>query len=193
MSLSGNSGRLTWVRLQQPQEHRYPVLQVLYGSFRHTLIHRTLTWTTSLTCVRHHSYACVYTRGGRAHRHRVSTHFLTWKNYQKFYLCSWRGSNLGLPRNMKHELCRFCFCVSVGSLCTASKQVRSLKNTRNQLFPSVSQPSQDIAQHTQSKHECLLFSLHVTVCEAETKKKIGTMSAILLYHDSECFELERKW
>ena len=25
---SGNSGRLTWVRLQQPQEQRYPVLQV---------------------------------------------------------------------------------------------------------------------------------------------------------------------
>ena len=33
LSLSGNSGRLTWVRLQQPQEQRYPVLQVHAGSF----------------------------------------------------------------------------------------------------------------------------------------------------------------
>ena len=29
-----NSGPLTWVRLQQPQEQRYPVLQVHAGSFR---------------------------------------------------------------------------------------------------------------------------------------------------------------
>ena len=35
------------------------------GSFsRVSVIHRTLTWTTgSLTCVRDHSCACVYTRG----------------------------------------------------------------------------------------------------------------------------------
>ena len=34
------------------------------GSFRVSVIHRTLTWTTgSLTCVRDHSYACVHTRG----------------------------------------------------------------------------------------------------------------------------------
>ena len=32
--------------------------------FTFSEIHRTLTWTTgSLTCVRDHSYACVYTRG----------------------------------------------------------------------------------------------------------------------------------
>ena len=31
LSLSGNSGRLTWVRLQQPQEQRNPVLQVHAG------------------------------------------------------------------------------------------------------------------------------------------------------------------
>ena len=98
LSLSGNSGRLTWVWLQQPQDKRYPVLQVrikkqqhcfipfgkfgptylgmaaaaaraallsptsVYaGSFRVFVIHRNLTWTTgSLTCVRDHSYACVY-------------------------------------------------------------------------------------------------------------------------------------
>ena len=35
LSLSGNLlGRLTWVRLQQLQEQRYPVLQVHAGSFR---------------------------------------------------------------------------------------------------------------------------------------------------------------
>ena len=34
------------------------------GSFRVYVVHRTLTWTTwSLTCVRDHSYAGVYTRG----------------------------------------------------------------------------------------------------------------------------------
>ena len=64
LSLSGNSGRLTWVRLQQPREQRYPALQVHAGSFRVSVIHRTLTWTPGcLTSVRDHSYACVYTRG----------------------------------------------------------------------------------------------------------------------------------
>ena len=64
LSLSGNSGCLTWVRLQQPQEQRYPVLQVHDGSFIVSVIHRTLTWTTgSLTCVCDLSCAFVYTRG----------------------------------------------------------------------------------------------------------------------------------
>ena len=43
LSLSGNTGLLTWVRLQQPQEERYPVLQVHDGSFRVSVIYRTLT------------------------------------------------------------------------------------------------------------------------------------------------------
>ena len=77
----GNSGRLTWVRLQQPQDQRYPVLQVYAGSFRASVIHRIhLTWTTgSLTCIRSHSYPCAYnyTHGGWAHRQLVSTTFLT--------------------------------------------------------------------------------------------------------------------
>ena len=46
-------------------ESRYPSiihLKVHDGSFRVSIIHRALTWTTrSLTCVRDHSYACVYT------------------------------------------------------------------------------------------------------------------------------------
>ena len=50
LPLSGNSGRLTWVRPQQPQEQRYPVLHVHAGSIRVSVIHRTLTWPTgSLT------------------------------------------------------------------------------------------------------------------------------------------------
>ena len=64
LSLSGNSGCLTWVRLQQEQERRYPVLQVRAGSFRVSVIHRTRTRTTlSLTYVRDHSCACVYIQG----------------------------------------------------------------------------------------------------------------------------------
>ena len=34
------------IRLQQPQEQRYPVLQVYAGSFHVSIIHWTLTWTT---------------------------------------------------------------------------------------------------------------------------------------------------
>ena len=34
------------------------------GSFRVSVIHHALTWTTgSLTCIRDHSFACVCTRG----------------------------------------------------------------------------------------------------------------------------------
>ena len=36
------------VRLQQPQEQRYPALQVHAGSIRVSVIHRTLTWTVIL-------------------------------------------------------------------------------------------------------------------------------------------------
>ena len=46
---------------------RYPTLinyKVHAGSFRVSIIHRTLTWTTgSLTCVRDHYYVCVCTLG----------------------------------------------------------------------------------------------------------------------------------
>ena len=59
----GNPGRFTQ-RKPAATESRYPSLRA--GSFRLSIIHRTLTWTwttRSLTCVRDHSYACVYTRG----------------------------------------------------------------------------------------------------------------------------------
>ena len=58
--------------------------------------------TGSLTCVRD-SYGCIYhymnmiyTHWGWAHRQQlqVSTTFLTQKNSQKFFLCSWWGWNL---------------------------------------------------------------------------------------------------
>ena len=71
-------------------ESRYPSLVINYkvhaGSLRGSVIHRTLTWTTgSSTCVRDHSYACVYTRGlGIPYRQRVSTTFLTRKKSHKF-------------------------------------------------------------------------------------------------------------
>ena len=64
LSLPGNSGRLAWVRLQQPQEQRYGILQVHAWSFRFSVIHGTLALTTgSLACVRDHSCACVFTLG----------------------------------------------------------------------------------------------------------------------------------
>ena len=47
-------------------ESRYPTLSnfnVHAGSFRVSIIHRTLRTTGSLTCVRDHFHACVYTRG----------------------------------------------------------------------------------------------------------------------------------
>ena len=63
----------------------YPsVSKVNAGSFRVSVIHRTMTWTTgSLTCVRDHSYACAYTRG-LGTQTAVSTTFLT----DKLTICS---------------------------------------------------------------------------------------------------------
>ena len=81
LSLSGNLGHLTCERLQQPQEQRHPVLHMHAGSFRVSVIHRTLTWSTgSLMCVRDHSYACVHTDSESA---------------QHFFLCFWWVLNLG--------------------------------------------------------------------------------------------------
>ena len=56
--------------------------------FRVSVIHRTLTWTTgSLTCVGHHSYACVlHVQGGWVHRQRVNIAFCRLgKTLTKFY------------------------------------------------------------------------------------------------------------
>ena len=62
LALSGKSGHLIRVRLQQLQEQRYSVLQVYAGSVssKTSVIHRTLTWTAGYsTCVRDHSYECM--------------------------------------------------------------------------------------------------------------------------------------
>ena len=60
----GNLGRFPQGKTAAT-EPRCPTLIINYkvhaGSFRVSIIHRTLTWSTgSLTCVRDHSYACVY-------------------------------------------------------------------------------------------------------------------------------------
>ena len=94
--------RVAFPQESQLQQSRATQLLINYkahaGSFRVSTIHRTLTWTTgSLTCVREHAYACVYTRGfdtPTASHHNI---FDLEKWSQFFLLCSWRrrGSNLG--------------------------------------------------------------------------------------------------
>ena len=75
--------------------HKYLYSSVIIlhaGSFRVSIICRTLTWTTgSLTCVRDRSYA--YGRGlGTS---TVSQHnIFDWKNSHTFFLCPGWGSNL---------------------------------------------------------------------------------------------------
>ena len=82
LSLSGSSGCLTQVWLQQPQEQWYPVLQVHAGSVCVSIIHQTLTWTTgSFLCMRIHNRGWVH-------------QFWLGKT-QKCVFCSWWGSNLG--------------------------------------------------------------------------------------------------
>ena len=61
---TGNSGRFPQEKSAATESH-YPTVinyKVHAGSFYVSVIHRTLTWTTrSFTCIRGHSYACVYT------------------------------------------------------------------------------------------------------------------------------------
>ena len=80
ISPMGNWGRVPQGKLAAAVS-RYPTLinyKVHARSFRVSIIHRTLKWT-SATCVRDHSYAYVYTREGGLHRQLVSTIFLTQK------------------------------------------------------------------------------------------------------------------
>ena len=58
---------------------------MLARSFRVFVIHQTLTWTTPLTYIRSHSYACVclHTEVGHTNK-RVSKPFLTWITYKLF-------------------------------------------------------------------------------------------------------------
>ena len=82
-----------WVRLQQPQDQRYPVLQVHAGSSHVSVIHDHRTLTLTLTCVCDDSYARVYTRG--LGTPTISQHNIFDSEKHKFFLCSWQGSNLG--------------------------------------------------------------------------------------------------
>ena len=86
------SGRIRIRRLQQPQEQRYPVLQVHAGSFRISGIHRTLTWmTASSTCVRDHSHACVYTQGVKGTPTASQHHIFDSEQLSQIVLSSGRG------------------------------------------------------------------------------------------------------
>ena len=88
-------GNSIWLRLQQPQQQCYPVLRGHAVSFRVSVIHRTLEFTTgSLTCVRDHSYACVYIQGVGRTDSESAQHFWLGKTHM-FCLCSGRGSNSG--------------------------------------------------------------------------------------------------
>ena len=65
------------------------------GSFRVPVIYRTLTWTTgSLTCVRGHACACVYTQGLGTPTAACQHNIFYSEKLQKKFLCSWRDSNL---------------------------------------------------------------------------------------------------
>ena len=87
LSLLGNSGRLTWVRLQQLQEQCYPVLQIHAGSFPFSVMHQILlTWTTgSFTDVRMSSL-CVRIHTGVGHTPTTSRHnFFRSEKLTNFY------------------------------------------------------------------------------------------------------------
>ena len=69
----------------------------MLGLFKFSVIDQTLTWTTgSLSCVRDHSYACVYTHGRVGHTDNKSAqHFwLRKKPSHNFFLYSWWGRGL---------------------------------------------------------------------------------------------------
>ena len=81
-------------QLQQSRATQPSLIKAQAGSFRVSIIHRTLTCTTgALTCVRDPSYACVYTRGVMVDTptaKRVCTTCFTRKekNSHKLFLCS---------------------------------------------------------------------------------------------------------
>ena len=91
ISPMGNSGHFPQGK-PAVTESRYPT-QIYYkvhaGSFRVSIIHRTLTWTTgSVTCVRDHSYACLNTRGLGTPTASQRSIFDSEKLSHNFFLCS---------------------------------------------------------------------------------------------------------
>ena len=92
LSLSWNLGCLTWVRLQQPQEQRYLVLQVHAGSLNyHNPPNSDIDYRIFNVCT--WSFLCVRVHTGVAHTVRT---FLTQQNSHKFFLCSWRRRDSNL-------------------------------------------------------------------------------------------------
>ena len=81
-------------RQLQQTESRYPTLinyKVHAGSFHVSVIHRTLTWTTGYFKMCTWSFLCVRIHTEVGHTDNESApHF--WLD--KFFLCSWRGSDL---------------------------------------------------------------------------------------------------
>ena len=97
ISPMGNSGRfLQESQLQQSRATQPELIKVnVGGSFRVSVIHRILTWTTgSLSCVRDYYCVCIYTRGDGHTDSESAQHFWVGKTHT-FCLCSWRDSNLG--------------------------------------------------------------------------------------------------
>ena len=113
-------GKFGWSHFPQGKPaatvSRYPTVSVALPkliikvhagpSFRVSVLHRTLTRTTgSLTFVRYHSCACVYTRwgevGGRHTDSESAQHFWLGKTH-KLSLCSIRDSNLG-PLDLEYD------------------------------------------------------------------------------------------
>ena len=76
------------------KKHIYPFVNNVHaGGFHVSVIHRSLTWITgSLTCVRDHSYACVYIHTGGLGIPTASQHnIFESEKLTSFFLCSWRN------------------------------------------------------------------------------------------------------
>ena len=95
-SLAGNLGHLTLVRLRQLQKQCFPVLQVHAGVFScfSNPPNSDMDYMVFNVCTWSFLFMCVYTHRDWAHWQRVSTTW-TWKKTDKFFLCSWWGSNSG--------------------------------------------------------------------------------------------------
>ena len=76
LSLSGNSGCLTWIRRQQPQEQqRYPVLQVHAGSFLFFHNAPNCDMDYKVFNVRTRAFLCIRVHTGVGHTDESAQHF----------------------------------------------------------------------------------------------------------------------
>ena len=96
------------------QQSHYPTLTNksacrVFSCF-HNPPNSDMDYTGSLTCVRDHSCACVYTRGLGTHQQRVST-FLTRKNSHNLFYCApdagrVRTCDLWISNPTLYQLCQ---------------------------------------------------------------------------------------